>query len=255
MVRATSSPRRLRTRLQSGVAVRASRPAWIVHSTGLYSATVWIQPGTRSRCMNADDRNVSGRRMKLEAAITVSSLRASRAMPLDSAASDAPSRAEATTSTASPVTPPGKLAPASRPRVITISDWITDTIASWTSRPLMRAWRATGGDQEPVDHAPVEVLDHPHAGLAAGERARHDHDPGGQVVDVGVGHEPGDVGRGLEHRPEQQQPDDRLHQDDRDPPGLAGQVAQVAHGHEPGVGQGGHTFSSVRARLRPVWRR
>jgi hypothetical protein len=28
--------------------------------------------------------------------------------------------------------------------VITIADWITETIASWTSRPVIRAWRPTG---------------------------------------------------------------------------------------------------------------
>jgi hypothetical protein len=98
------------------------------------------------------------------------------------------------------------------------------------------------GDQEAVDHAPVEVLDHAHAGPAAGDG----------------GLEAGDVGGGLEHGPEQQQPDDGLYQGDRDPPGLAGQLAQVAHGHEPGMGQGGahwETSSATLAKLRPVCRR
>jgi hypothetical protein len=75
--------------------------------------------------------------------------------------------------------------------------------------------------QEPVGDPAVEVVDHAHAGPAAGEHRGHHHHTRCQEGDVGAGGEAGDLDDPLEQLAEQQQPDDRLHQADRDQPGLA----------------------------------
>ena len=94
--------------------------------------------------------------------------------------------------------------------------------------------------EQAVGHAAIEVLEQAHAGPARGEERGHDHDAGCEERDVVAAPEPGQVGNRLEQRPEQKQPDDRLHERDGDPPGLAPELAQVRGGHVAGVCQSSH---------------
>ena len=70
-----------------------------------------------------------------------------------------------------------------------------------------------------------------------------------------------DLRDGLEQRPEEQQPDDRLGQGDAEVGGLTAQHAQVAQVDLPGLSdRGAHAATascsaSARSKLRPAWRR
>ena len=89
------------------------------------------------------------------------------------------------------------------------------------------------------------------AGRGHGEH--HDH-AGREEVDVGAAVEAGDLGDRLEQRAEQQQPDDRLDQRDAQVGRLAGEHAQVAQVHLPGLADARSCRLRLRARLGVVER-
>jgi hypothetical protein len=93
------------------------------------------------------------------------------------------------------------------------------------------------------------IVRHPRP--AAREQRGHDHHAGSEEGQVVVAGEAGDVDDLLEQGPEQQQPDDRLHEGHDDPPGLAQEGAHVANGLVAGIARevdgGGHRFSSFSA--------
>ena len=135
---------RVNTRLQFGPEVSPSRPACTAQLTGLYFATLCIQPGISAWAMKTELRKVSGNSTKLLTAIIVSSRRESSATPLLSAPIPVPSSTEQIVSATMPAMPPGYLAPMIRPSTMMIADWITPTRAPWTSRPAMSEPRLTG---------------------------------------------------------------------------------------------------------------
>src|SRR4029079_4201677 len=104
---ASNHPPWLATVDQSAVDARAARPESSAQLTGLTAAAVLIQPGLRSRAMNADERNVNGSSRKMLSPMMVSRWRTSRPIVLESAANTTPTTIDATTSTTSPSTPPG----------------------------------------------------------------------------------------------------------------------------------------------------
>jgi hypothetical protein len=92
------------------------------------------------------------------------------------------------------------------------------------------------GHEQTIGDAALEVLDRRHPVPAAGEERRHHEHARNEVLLVVATLEAGDVDHALEQLAEQEQPDDRLHQHDRDEPGLAPEAQQVADRQGPGVG-------------------
>ncbi len=111
-------------------------------------------------------------------------------------------------------------------------------------------------DEEAVHDAALHVVDERHAVPAGRRDRRHDDDAGREVVDVAAALEARDVDDALEERAEEQQPDDRLDERDRNPGGLADEGAQVAQRDVPAVAERSHAAVSSRsARSRPRGRR
>ena len=94
--------------------------------------------------MKAVERNVSGSTRRLTAPISVSSLRASRAMAIDRPPIAQASRIELPIMVATPATPPGRLAPTARPSATMIRDWMSTTTASWPKGPAISDDRRAG---------------------------------------------------------------------------------------------------------------
>jgi predicted MFS family arabinose efflux permease len=91
-------------------------------------------------------------------------------------------------------------------------------------------------DQEPVQRPALDLLDHGHARPhVAGHRVHRD-DPRDEVLEVGAGRaEPGQVHDLLEQLTEQEQPDRRLHDAERQHPRVAHHGVQLPAGEIPRI--------------------
>jgi hypothetical protein len=105
-----------------------------------------------------------------------------------------------------------------------------------------------------IDELPLEVEDHPHAAPGAAEEGVHDDDRGGEEGHVGGRPKAAEVDDALEQLSVEDEPDDRLDQQQRDPDRLPHEVAPLAEDHEPRVARGLHAAasSSSAANSRPV---
>ena len=164
--------------------------------------------------MKTADRNMSGVSTMLMVAISVSSLRATSARPVESAASPSPRRIETASSTAMPTQAAGVVG-ADQPADADDDRRLDHRQHRAFEQPPADDRAARGRrHQEAVHDAAVDVLDDAHARPAAREHDGHDDDARHQVVDVGAAAEPRDLHDALEGRREDQQVDQRL--DERD---------------------------------------